>query len=91
MLVSKILQNLANGVKFREDYLSTMNVTFLEEKIPIITSFFDHISVSLYSLLLSIHQLTLMLSKYRRTAPVAEPSSPSAARSSRRSFPISFS
>ena len=45
MLVSKILQNLANGVKFREEYLKSMNESFLDEKIPVITEFFDTITV----------------------------------------------
>merc|ERR1712232_1465202 len=45
MLVSKALQNLANGVKFREDYMDLMNETFLEENIPVIQEFFGNLSV----------------------------------------------
>lgn len=44
MLVSKVLQNLANGVKLREEYLVSMNESFFEEKMPVITQFFDTIS-----------------------------------------------
>ena len=45
MLLSKVLQNLANGVQFREDYMGHMNATFLTDHIPVIQEFFDLLSV----------------------------------------------
>ena len=44
MLISKTLQNLANGVEFREDYMAGMS-GFLQEHIPRIREFFKEISV----------------------------------------------
>ena len=45
MLTSKALQNLANGVDFREDYMASMNENFLHKNIPVIRDWFAQISV----------------------------------------------
>lgn len=45
MLLSKALQNLANGVNFREEYMEAMNERFLRNNIPKVKEFFKIISV----------------------------------------------
>lgn len=89
MLVSKILQNLANGVKFREEYLKSLNEEFLAEKIPVITQFFDHISVR--RLPLQGGEMLTGDSKFQRTGLDAGPSWRSKVMSSRKSFRICLS
>ena len=48
MLVSKALQNLANGVQFREQYMELMNEAFLAKNLPLIQDFFLQITVRLF-------------------------------------------
>jgi len=45
MLVSKVLQNAANGVVFREPYMLRLNDEFLTPNRPIIIQLFDQITV----------------------------------------------
>lgn len=47
MLISKSLQNLANGVDFREQYMEKLNDLFLRPSIPTTKNFFETISVSI--------------------------------------------
>ena len=53
ILISKVLQNLSNGVEFgqKEEYMLPLN-PFITENIPMMHRFFDRLAVRLYFLLL---------------------------------------